>query len=159
MWTTFKAAALLDEPREDAVFERGFRSRFKLNTHGVSVHFATLVPGVQNGHKHDSLCELVMLVDGLVVATRWDDTGCIDTFALKEQGDTVLFHPEQAHTLIVERESHVLVVRFAETDEDPNERIPLDLPSRLASARADFLNDPQGVVEAVLKGSQEQEKA
>ena len=155
MWTTFKAAALFDETREDDVFERGFRSRFKLNTNGVSFHLANLVPGVQKGHKHESLYEFVMLVGGAVVAVRWDDTGCVETFALKEQGDAVLFHPEQMHTLIVERDSQIVVVRYAKTDADPNERIPLDLPAALASARSEFLNNPRSTAEAILKGSLE----
>jgi len=153
MWETLEAERLYDETREDDVLERGFRSRFKLNTHGVSVHLARLAPGVQKGHKHESLYELVMLVDGMVVATRWDDAGQIDTFALRDQGDTVLFHPEQAHTLIAEGDSQVLVVRFAETDANPNERIPLDLPASLASARNAFLSNSRSVAEAVLKGS------
>ncbi len=149
----FKAEELFEEMDEDEAIERGFRSRFKLNTDGVSVHLANLTPGIQNGHKHESLFELILLVDGAVVGICWNGGGRIDTFALRDQGDVVLFHPEQAHTLMVERDSQVVVVRFAATDADPNERTPLDLPAALAAARNEFLSNPRSVSEAVLKGS------
>lgn len=95
--------------------------------------------------------------DGAVVAVRWDEGGCIDTFALRQQGDAVLFHPKQAHTLMVECDSQVVVVRFAASEANPNERVPLDLPSCLVAARNEFLSNPRSVAEAVLKGSREQD--
>ena len=150
MLESHKAAELFEEMGADEAIMRGFWSRCKLNAHGVSVHLARLAPGVQNAHQHESLFELVMLVDGAVVAASWKDDGRIETFALKEQGDTVVFHPKQPHTLIVERDSQVVVVRFAEVDVNPNERTALDLPPTLAAARDRFLSDPRSVTEAVL---------
>ena len=150
-----KAGELFEEMGADEAIARGFWSRCKLNAHGVSVHLARLAPGVQNAHQHESLFELVMLVDGAVVAASWKDGGSIETFALKEQGDTVVFHPKQPHTLIVERDSQVVVVRFAEADVNPNERTALDLPPSLAAARDRFLETPRSVLEAVLRSDNE----
>jgi len=153
MLESHKAAGLFEEMGADEAIARGFWSRCQLNTHGVSVHLAKLAPAVQNAHQHESLFELVMLVDGAVVAVSWTDGGSIETFALKEQGDTVVFHPKQPHTLIVERDSQVLVVRFAEVDVNPNERTALDLPPSLAAARDRFLSAPRSVVEAVMEAT------
>jgi len=153
MLESHKAAGLFEEMGADEAIARGFWSRCKLNAHGVSVHLAKLAPGVQNAHQHESLFELVMLVDGAVVAASWKGDGDAETFALKEQGDVVVFHPQQPHTLIVERDSQVLVVRFAEVDVNPNERTPLDLPAALAIARDTFLESPRSIVETVLNAT------
>lgn len=154
MWEVYKAEAYRQILGDKDALVRGFRSRFKLNPDGVSLHLANLTPGMQNGHVHETLYELIMLVDGVVVAIRWDG-GCIDTFALVDQGDAVLFRPGQPHTLMVERDSLVVVVRFAATDADPDERVPLDLPAALASVRNRFLGDPRSVSEAALWGGKE----
>ena len=123
---------------------RGIRKRIRHQVEGLLLHDAELTPQLQAGHRHLTLHEAVMLLDGEVEACAWDDTGRIETRLLSEWGDLVVFPPERNHTLFVKRDSRVIVVRFPASTgtQDMGERTPMPMPGGLEDLREKTLALP-----------------
>lgn len=108
------------------------------------LHDAELTPQLQAGHRHATLHEAVMLLDGEVEACAWDDTGRIQTRLLSEWGDLVVFPPGLSHTLFVRKNSRIIVLRFTTQGraQDMDERAPVPLPGGLEDFRRKTLELP-----------------
>jgi len=127
----------LEEFEGEKGVRRGIKRRFKHDIEGVSVQDVELLAQLQEGHKHTTLYEAIMLLEGEIEACCWDDEGMIKTKSLCERGDLVIFSPGRSHTLFVKQNSHVIVVRFFPKDklQGVGARIPVPLPGELESLR------------------------
>lgn len=132
----------LDEFEGEKGARRSIKRRFKHDIEGVSIHDAELLAQLQEGHKHTTSCEAIMLLEGEIKACCWDDEGRIETKSLSERGDLVVFRPGLSHTLFVKQDTHIIVVRFFPKDkaQEVGERIAVPLPGKLESLRKKTLD-------------------
>jgi quercetin dioxygenase-like cupin family protein len=121
------------------VIERGIKRRIKHDVLGISVHDAELVKGIQEGHKHSTLHEAIMLLEGKIRACWWDDCGNLASESLSTHGDMVVFPPNINHTLIVEEDSRIIVVKFRPNDDRDEWIKASECPANLDKLRREML--------------------
>ena len=150
----------LEEFEGEKGVRRGMKRRFKHDIEGVSIHDAELLAQLQEGHKHTTSCEAIMLLEGEIKACCWDDEGKIETKSLSERGDLVVFRPGQSHTLFVKQDAHIIVVRFFPKDkvQEVGERIAVPLPGELESLRKKMLGTHYPLKEILQQIDQELER-
>lgn len=150
----------LEEFEDEERIRRGINRRFKHDLEGLSIHDGELLAQLQEGHKHNTLYEAVMLLEGEIKACCWDDEGRIETKSLSKRGDLAVFPPGQSHTLFVKQNSHVVVVRFLPKDKEQNtgERITVPLPGELESLREKTLDTHYQIKEILQQIDQELER-
>lgn len=129
----------IEEFKGERKVERGIKWRIKHDVLGISLHDAELLEGLQEGHKHAGLYEGIMLLEGKIKALWWDDEGAVEVKSLLGRGDLVIIPPAQSHTLIVEEDSRVIVVRFPHSTEMEGKREKVTLPGRLEELRKTML--------------------
>lgn len=151
--------ALEEFEGKDAVI-RGIKRRFRHDIEGVSIHYAELLVQLQEGHKHTTSHEAIMLLDGEIKACCWDKEGRIETESLSECGDLVVFSPDQSHALFVKQDTHIIVVRFFPKNkvQEAGERIAVPLPGKLESLRRKALDTRYPVKEILQQIDQEIER-
>lgn len=147
----------LEEFEGEQRVRRGIKRRFKHEIEGVSIYDAELLAQLQEGHKHTTSSEAIMLLEGQIKACCWDDEGRIETKCLSKRGDLVVFPPGQSHTLFVKQDSHIIVVRFFPKDkvEEVGERIAVPLPGDLESLRKKTLDTRHPLKEILQQIDQE----
>jgi len=149
-----------DEERIRRGIKRRFKHDFKHDIEGLSIHDGELLAQLQEGHKHTTLYEAVMLLEGEIKACCWDDEGRIETKSLSKRGDLAVFPPGQSHTLFVKQESRAIVVRFFPKAEihEVGERIPVPLPGELKTLRKKTLDTQYQLKEILQQIEQELER-
>lgn len=149
-----------NEERIRRGIKRRFKHDFKHDIEGLSIHDGELLAQLQEGHKHTTLYEAVMLLEGEIKACCWDDEGRIETKSLSKRGDLAVFPPGQSHTLFVKQESRVIVVRFFPKAKarDDGEKITVPLPGELESLRRKTLDTRHMLKEILQQIEQELER-
>ncbi|GAH67863.1 unnamed protein product [marine sediment metagenome] len=138
----------------DNVIKTGIKRRIKHDdVWGISLHDAKLIKDIQEGHKHTVLHEAIMLLEGKIVACWWDDVGNIWRESLSKRGDLVVFPPNLNHTLIVEEDSRVIVVKFPPNTKTDKRVKASPSPIGLENLREEILK-AQGKTEKVLQRAQ-----
>ncbi len=149
-----------NEERIRRGIKRRFKHDFKHDIEGLSIHDGELLAQLQEGHKHTTLYEAVMLLEGEIKACCWDDKGRIETKSLSKRGDLAVFPPGQSHTLFVKQESRAIVVRFfpKAKAQEVGEKITVPLPSELESLRRKTLDTRHTLKEILQQIEQELER-
>jgi len=101
------------EFKGNSMVMRGIKRRIRHDVLGISLHDAELIKGIQEGHRHTVLYEAIMLLEGRIEACWWDDLGSSGRRLLSKRGDLAIFPPDRNHTLVVEEDSHIIVVKFS----------------------------------------------
>ncbi len=132
-----------DRFRGPRAAERGITRRVKHDLNGLSLHDARVTPQLQAGHRHSTLHEAVMLLNGEVEACAWKDDKRVETQLFSEWGDIAVFPPKQNHTLFVKKTSRIIVIRYPANAraKDMGEREAVPLPGRLAELREKMLKN------------------
>ncbi len=158
---SFRKAKQAQEVLEgDEMLRRGIRRRFKHDLEGLSLHDAEVVPQLQPGHKHTTLSEAVLLLEGKIAACHWNEDGTVNVDSLTERGDLVVFASSLAHALFVQRDSRIVVARFSPAGQlwDEGERIAVDLPGKLGALRDHWLESPEARGDLMTAIEQELER-
>lgn len=132
-----------DEERK----KRGIRERVNHLTPAVNIHDSFQEPMIQQGHVHTAGYEVILLLWGDIDALTWDEKG-VNVYPLREKDDLIIFLPGTSHTLIVNAESRVVVVKDFLPSSVREQRQRVELPASIESLR-----------EAVLKGEKPIEQA
>ncbi len=140
-----KGALALELLESDSMLRRGIRRRFKHDLDGLSLHDSEVVPQLQAGHKHTTLSEAVMLLEGKIAACHWDENGTVKVDSLSEHGDLVVFPAGLSHTLFVQRDSRIVIVRFSPARQlwDEGKKTEVKLPGNLEALRGRWLESPE----------------
>ncbi len=144
----------------DDILRRGIRRRFKHDLEGLSLHDAEVMPLLQPGHRHTTLSEAVLLLEGKIAACHWDENGTVNVDSLTARGDMVVFPSSLAHALFVQRDSRIVVTRFSPPGQlwDEGERIAVDLPGKLGALRDRWLESPEAHGDLMTEIEQELER-
>lgn len=130
--------------------KRGIKRRIKHDVLGISLHDAELIKGIQEGHKHTVLHEAIMLLEGKIEACWWDDSGNSKSQLLSERGDLVVFPLDCNHTLVVEEDSRIIVVKFSPNTKTDKWLKASTFPKGLRGLREEIL-EAEGRTEEVLE--------
>ena len=111
---------------------RGISHRVNHLTSALNIRDAFEEPTIQEGHVHTAGYEAIMLLWGNIDALIWNKEG-IKVYPLKEEDDLIIFLPGVSHTLIVNEESRVIVVKDFLPSSEKEQRQKVELPASIES--------------------------
>ncbi len=158
---SFREAKQAQEVFEgDEMLRRGIRRRFKHDLEGLSLHDAEVVPQLQPGHKHTTLSEAVLLLEGKITACHWNEDGIVNVDSLTARGDMVVFPSSLTHALFMQRDSRIVVTRFSPAGQTSDERkkTEVKLPGNLEALRGRWLESPEAHGDLMTEIEQELER-